>query len=137
MDHQAAPTHIEHIGIAVKNLDDAIKLYSGLLGVPCYLIEEVKDQSVKTAFFRLGQTKIELLQSTTADGPVAKFMEKRGEGLHHIAYAFDDLPGALGTARSSGMQLIDPEPRSGAERLSIAFIHPRSTCGVLTEFCQK
>jgi len=137
MERQAAPTHIEHIGIAVKNLDEAIKRYTGLLGVPCYLVEEVKDQSVKTAFFLLGQTKIELLESTSAEGPVAKFIEKRGEGLHHIAYAVDDLSGSLGSAKSAGMQLIDPEPRSGAEGLSIAFIHPRSTCGVLTELCQK
>jgi methylmalonyl-CoA/ethylmalonyl-CoA epimerase len=137
MESLAAPTHIEHIGIAVRDLDEAITLYARLLGVPCYMVEEVHDQSVKTAFFRIGQTKVELLQSTSPDGPVAKFIEKRGEGIHHIAYAVADLPGALRSVETAGMQLIDRAPRLGAEGLSIAFIHPRSTCGVLTEFCTK
>src|SRR5512133_2328929 len=100
------PTHIEHIGIAVKDLDQAVKLYEKLLGTPCYAIEEVADQKVQTAFFKVGATKIELLASTAADGPVAKFIEKRGEGIHHIAFAVESLPGALHELKSKGIQLI-------------------------------
>ena len=129
------PTHIEHIGIAVKNLQDAIPLYERLLGTPCYAIEEVADQKVRTAFFRVGQTKIELLEPTSPDGPIGKFIEKKGEGMHHIAFAVGDLPGALEEVRTAGIQLIDAQPRKGAEGLAIAFLHPRSTLGVLTELC--
>jgi methylmalonyl-CoA/ethylmalonyl-CoA epimerase len=131
------PTCIEHIGIAVKDLDQAIKLYEHLLGTACYAIEEVADQKVRTAFFKVGQTKIELLASTAEDGPVAKFIERRGEGVHHIAYAVEGLPSVLKAAESAGMQLIDREPRLGAEGMRIAFLHPRSTLGVLTELCEK
>ncbi len=129
------PTHIEHIGIAVKNLQDAIPLYERLLGTPCYAIEEVADQKVRTAFFRVGQTKIELLEPTSPDGPIGKFIEKKGEGMHHIAFAVGDLSGALEEVRTAGIQLIDAQPRKGAEGLAIAFLHPRSTLGVLTELC--
>jgi len=129
------PTHIEHIGIAVKSLQDAIPLYERLLGTPCYAIEEVADQKVRTAFFRVGQTKIELLEPTSPDGPIGKFIEKKGEGMHHIAFAVGDLPGALEEVRTAGIQLIDAQPRKGAEGLAIAFLHPRSTLGVLTELC--
>jgi len=129
------PTHIEHIGIAVKSLQDAIPLYERLLGTPCYAIEEVADQKVRTAFFRVGQTKIELLEPTSPDGPIGKFIEKKGEGMHHIAFAVGDLPGALEEIRTAGIQLIDAQPRKGAEGLAIAFLHPRSTLGVLTELC--
>ncbi|MBP1658097.1 MAG: methylmalonyl-CoA epimerase [Bacteroidetes bacterium] len=129
------PTHIEHIGIAVKSLQDAIPLYERLLGTPCYAIEEVADQKVRTAFFRVGQTKIELLEPTSPDGPIGKFIEKKGEGMHHIAFAVGDLPGALEEVRTAGIQLIDAQPRKGAEGLAIAFLHPKSTLGVLTELC--
>lgn len=130
------PTHIEHIGIAVKSLDLAIPYYEKLLGTPCYAIEEVKDQRVKTAFFKIGQTKIELLESTDPEGPVGKFIEKKGEGIHHIAFAVQGLEGALEEAKEAGIQLIDQQPRMGAEGLHIAFLHPKSTHGVLTELCE-
>jgi methylmalonyl-CoA/ethylmalonyl-CoA epimerase len=129
------PTHIEHIGIAVRNLDDAIPFYEKILGQKYYSIEEVKDQKVKTAFFRIGQTKIELLESTDPEGPIGKFIEKKGEGIHHIAFAVDDVEGSLKEAESLGIQLIDKVPRKGAEELSIGFLHPKSTGGVLIEFC--
>ncbi|RPH34864.1 methylmalonyl-CoA epimerase, partial [bacterium] len=118
------PTHVEHIGIAVKDLDQAVRLYEKLLGTPCYAVEEVPDQKVRTAFFRVGETKIELLASTAADGPVAKFIEKRGEGIHHIAYAVEGLPSTLGALEAEGIQLVDREPRRGAEGMRIAFLHP-------------
>ncbi|MCC6396133.1 MAG: methylmalonyl-CoA epimerase [Bacteroidetes bacterium] len=129
------PTHIEHIGIAVKDLKAAIALYERLLGTPCYAVEEVVDQKVRTAFFKVGETKIELLESTAPDGPIGKFIEKKGEGIHHLAFAVDDLPGALRHMQEGGMQLIDAQPRKGAEGLQIAFLHPKSTGGVLTELC--
>ncbi|MDE5605758.1 MAG: methylmalonyl-CoA epimerase [Bacteroidales bacterium] len=131
------PTHIEHIGIAVKNLDEAIKYYQDVLGLECYNIEEVADQKVKTAFFQVGQTKIELLESTDPEGTIAKFIEKRGEGVHHIAFAMEDVATALNEAADKGVQLIDKAPRKGAENLQIGFLHPKSTKGVLTEFCGK
>lgn len=131
------PTHIEHIGIAVTNLQEAIKYYEEVLGLTCYSIEEVADQKVKTAFFMLGQTKIELLESTDPEGPIGKFLEKKGAGIHHIAYAFDDVNAALTDAGQKGIALIDKTPRKGAEGLNIGFLHPKSTLGVLTEFCGK
>lgn len=130
------PTHIEHIGIAVKNLDEAIPFYENVLGLECYSIEEVADQKVRTAFFKIGQTKIELLESTDPDGPVGKFIEKKGEGIHHLAFAVKDLDEKLRKAENKGVRLIDTMPRKGAEGLDIAFLHPRSTFGVLTELCE-
>lgn len=130
------PTHIEHIGIAVKSLEEAIPFYETLLGTPCYAVEEVADQRVKTAFFRVGQTKIELLESTDPEGPVGKFIEKKGEGIHHIAFAVNGLEKSLDEARAAGIRLIDEQPRRGAEGLHIAFLHPKSTFGVLTELCE-
>jgi methylmalonyl-CoA/ethylmalonyl-CoA epimerase len=130
------PSHIEHIGIAVKSLDEAIPYYENLLGSACYAIEEVADQRVRTAFFKIGQTKIELLESTSPEGPVGKFIEKKGEGIHHIAFAVDGLENALEEAKESGIRLIDEQPRKGAEGLHIAFLHPKSTFGVLTELCE-
>jgi len=130
------PSHIEHIGIAVKSLDEAIPFYEKLLGTACYAIEEVADQKVKTAFFKIGQTKIELLESTDPEGPIGKYVEKRGEGVHHIAYAVEDLEQHLEDAEEAGIRLIDQQPRKGAEGLHIAFLHPKSTHGVLTEFCE-
>mgnify|MGYP005839582959 CR=1 FL=1 len=129
-------THIEHIGIAVKNMDEAISYYENILGLKCYAIEEVKDQKVKTAFFKIGQTKIELLEATEADGPVAKFIEKKGQGVHHIAFAVDKIEEALQETAEKGVKLIDQNPRKGAEGLDIAFLHPKSTMGVLTELCE-
>ena len=130
------PTHIEHIGIAVSNLEESIKFYEDVLGFKCYAIEEVKDQKVRTAFFMVGQTKIELLESTDPEGPIGKFIEKRGEGVHHIAYAVEGLEDALVHMESKGVRLIDQQPRKGAEGLHIAFLHPKSTGGVLTELCE-
>lgn len=130
------PTHIEHIGIAVKNLQEAIKYYENVLGLKCYAVEEVADQKVKTAFFMVGQTKIELLESTADDGPIAKFIEKKGEGVHHVAFAVEGLADTLKEVEAKGVQLIDKAPRKGAEGLNIAFLHPKSTGGVLTELCE-
>ncbi|MFU8842647.1 MAG: methylmalonyl-CoA epimerase [Bacteroidales bacterium] len=129
------PTHIEHIGIAVRRLDEAIPFYEKILGLSCYAIEEVKDQKVKTAFFMVGPTKIELLESTDPEGPIGKFIEKKGEGIHHIAFAQEDVSAALKNAEEQGVQLIDKIPRKGAEGLHIGFLHPKSTFGVLMEFC--
>jgi len=131
------PTHIEHIGIAVRNLDEAISFWENVFGLKCYNIEEVPEQKVKTAFFMVGQTKIELLESTDPDGPVGKFIERRGEGVHHIAFAVQNLEKKLAEAESKGVKLIDVKPRKGAEGLDIAFLHPKSTFGVLTELCEN
>jgi methylmalonyl-CoA/ethylmalonyl-CoA epimerase len=130
------PTHIEHIGIAVNSIAEALPFYEKVLGLKCYNIEEVADQRVKTAFFMIGQTKIELLESTDPEGPVGKFIEKRGEGIHHIAFAVDNIEERLREAEAAGVRLIDTAPRKGAEGLSIAFLHPKSTFGVLTELCE-
>ncbi|HEY9114531.1 MAG TPA: methylmalonyl-CoA epimerase [Bacteroidales bacterium] len=130
-------SHIEHIGIAVNSLEESIPYYENILGLKCYAIEEVKDQKVKTAFFKVGQTKIELLESTDPDGPIGKFIEKKGQGIHHLAFAVDGIENALAEAESKGVQLIDKQPRKGAEGLDIAFLHPKSTMGILTEFCEN
>ena len=131
-------SHIEHLGIAVKSLDEAIPYYENILGMKCYSIEEVADQKVKTAFFKVGQTKLELLEPTSDESPIAKFIEKRGEGSHHLAFAVEDgVANALAEMEGKGVRLIDKAPRKGAEGLNIAFIHPKSTHGVLTEFCEK
>ena len=129
-------THIEHLGIAVKSLETAIPYYEEKLGLKCYSIEEVKDQKVKTAFFKVGQTKIELLESTDPEGTIAKFIEKRGEGVHHVAFATTGVQTALDELSAKGVQLIDKAPRKGAEGVNIAFLHPKSTHGVLTEICE-
>ncbi|MDX9903059.1 MAG: methylmalonyl-CoA epimerase [Bacteroidales bacterium] len=131
------PTHIEHIGIAVNSIAEAIPFYEKVLGLKCYNIEEVADQKVRTAFFMIGQTKIELLESTDPEGPIGKFIEKRGEGIHHIAYAVEGIEERLREAEVAGIRLIDAAPRRGAEGLSIAFLHPKSTFGVLTELCEN
>lgn len=130
-------SHIEHIGIAVKDLNESIRYYEDILGLKCYSIEEVKDQRVKTAFFMLGQTKIELLESTDPEGPIGKFIEKKGEGIHHLAFAVDGIENALTELNEKGVQLIDHNPRKGAEGLDIAFLHPKSTRGILTELCEN
>ncbi len=130
-------SHIEHIGIAVKNLEKAKEYYEDILGLKCYAVEEVKDQMVKTAFFKVGQTKIELLEATSPESPVAKFIEKRGEGIHHIAFAVDNTDKALSEVAEKGIKTIDKKARKGAEGLNIGFLHPKFTFGVLTEFCSK
>ena len=130
------PSHIEHLGIAVKSLDTAIPFWEKLLGTKCYNIEEVPAQKVRTAFLKIGQTKIELLESTAEDGPIAKFIEKKGEGIQHVAFAGEGLENTLAECEAEGIQLIDKAPRGGAEGLSIAFLHPKSTGSVLVELCE-
>lgn len=131
------PTHIEHIGIAVSNLEEAIKYWENVMGLKCYNIEEVADQKVKTAFFKIGEVKIELLEATSPDSTIASFIEKRGQGVHHIAFAVEDTDKALNDAQDKGVKLIDKLSRGGAECLKIGFLHPKSTMGVLTELCCK
>ncbi|HWS00135.1 MAG TPA: methylmalonyl-CoA epimerase [Prolixibacteraceae bacterium] len=128
---------IEHIGIAVESLETAIPYYENLLGTKCYAVEEVIDQKVKTAFFLVGETKIELLETMDPEGPIGKFLEKKGPGIHHIAFAVDQVDEALAEAEKSGIQLVDKKGRKGAEGLNIGFLHPKSTFGVLTELCSK
>jgi len=130
-------SHIEHIGIAVNSLEEAIPYYEKMLGLTCYAIEEVADQKVKTAFFMVGQTKIELLESTDPEGPIGKFLEKKGPGVHHLAFAVDDVNQSLNELEEKGVRLIDKNARKGAEGLNIGFLHPKSTMGVLTEICGK
>lgn len=129
-------THIEHIGIAVKSIEEQLPYYEGVLGLKCYNVETVEDQKVKTAFFMVGQTKIELLEPTDEESTIAKFIEKRGEGIHHIAYATEHVNEALKELEDKGVRLIDREARGGAEGLRIAFLHPKSTGSVLTELCE-
>jgi len=130
-------SHIEHIGIAVESLEAAIPYYETILGTKCYSVEEVTDQKVKTAFFKVGETKIELLESTDAEGPIGKFIEKKGQGIHHIAFAVDNVNTALQEAQDAGIQLMDKVGRKGAECLTIGFLHPKSTFGALTELCNE
>jgi len=130
-------THIEHIGIAVANLEEAIKFYEEKLGLECYRVEEVQEQKVKTAFYKVGETKLELLETTSEEGPIGKFIEKRGEGLHHVAFAVEGIQENLDELAQQEVRLIDKTPRYGAEGLQIAFLHPKSTFGVLTELCSK
>ena len=130
-------SHIEHLGIAVKSIEAHLPYYEEVLGIQCERIEEVADQKVKTAFFKIGQTKIELLEPTCEDSTIARFIEKRGEGIHHIAFAVPDIQNALDEMEAKGIQLIDKAPRNGAEGLSIAFLHPKSTGGILTELCME
>jgi methylmalonyl-CoA/ethylmalonyl-CoA epimerase len=131
------PSHIEHIGIAVTNLENAIRFYESVLGLKCYNIEVVTDQKVRTAFFLVGETKIELLESTDPEGPIGKFIEKKGEGIHHIAFSVNKIEEKLAHAEMMGVKLIDSSPRRGAEGLDIAFLHPKSTSGVLIELCEN
>jgi methylmalonyl-CoA/ethylmalonyl-CoA epimerase len=127
---------IDHLGIAVRSIDEASRFYRDALGLECTGTEEVPDQKVRVAFFPIGDTRIELLEPTADDSPIAKFLDKRGPGLHHIAYRVADLPATLAALKSAGVRLIDETPRPGAHGMQIAFAHPKSTSGVLTEFCQ-
>ena len=131
------PSHVEHIGIAVKSLEESIPFYENILGFKCYAIEDVADQKVRTAFFMVGQTKIELLESTDREGPIGKFIEKKGEGLHHIAFSVKNINENLKEVEKKGIHLIDKTSRKGAEGLDIGFLHPKSTHGVLIELCEK
>ena len=132
------PTHIEHLGIAVTSLEEAMPFFEFLTGEKCYAIEEVADQKVKTAFFKVGQTKIELLEPTCPESTIAKFIEKNGGrgGIQHIALRVDDLPAAIADLQEKGIKMIDTKPRKGAGGADIAFVHPKSTYGVLLELCQ-
>jgi methylmalonyl-CoA/ethylmalonyl-CoA epimerase len=133
------PTHIEHLGIAVSSLEQTIPFFEFLTGSKCYSIEEVADQKVKTAFFKVGETKIELLEPTCPESTIAKFIEKNGGrgGVHHVAFNVENVEEALKEAEAAGIQLIDKAPRKGAENLMIGFLHPKSTCGVLMELCEQ
>jgi methylmalonyl-CoA/ethylmalonyl-CoA epimerase len=126
---------IDHLGIAVRSLDAAIKYYEEALGLKCERIEEVASQKVRTAFFDIGGTHIELLEATAPDSTIAAFLEKRGEGIHHVAFATNDIRAQLAQAKDSGVKLINETPFDGAAGKLVAFLHPKSTHGVLTEFC--
>jgi methylmalonyl-CoA/ethylmalonyl-CoA epimerase len=130
-------TKIDHIGIAVKNLDEALKFYEEILGIKCVGTEVVEEQKVKTAFLPIGDTEVELLEATDEDSPIAKFIEKRGEGIQHIAYRVDNIEKALEEVKAKGIRLIDEKPRKGAGGAKIAFLHPKSTYGVLIELCER
>ena len=132
-------SHIEHVGIAVTSLEEAIPFYENMLGIKCFAIEEVADQKVKTAFFQVGQTKIELLEATAPESAIAKFIEKNGGrgGIQHIAFAIEDgVANALAEVQEKGGRVVDEKPRKGAEGLNIAFLHPKTTCGALIELCE-
>lgn len=128
---------IDHIGIAVKDINEAIKLYEGLLGLKVTDTEVVEEQKVKVAFFPTGDSEVELLQSTTPDGPIARYIEKNGEGIQHIAFRVDNLEEKLEELKSKGVRLIDEKPRRGAGGAMIAFLHPKSTFGTLIELCER
>ncbi len=128
-------TRIDHLGIAVRSLAEAIDYYEGALGLKCGRTEEVASQKVRTAFFEVGGVHLELLEPTSPDSPIAAFLEKRGEGIHHVAFATDDVSAQLGVAREAGVRLIHETPFEGAAGKLVAFLHPKSTFGVLTEFC--
>lgn len=128
---------IEHIGIAVKNLDEANKVYSALFGEKHYKIEEVESEGVKTSFFKMGESKIELLEATTPESPIAKFIEKRGEGIHHIAFYVDDIVEEIKRLQKEGFVVLNETPKKGADNKLVAFLHPKSSHGVLIELCQE
>lgn len=128
---------IDHIGIAVKDLQAAINFYQGMLGLKVTEIEEVAEQKVRVAFFPTGDSEVELLESTTPDGPIARFIEKNGEGIQHIAFRVDNLEEKLAELKEKGVRLIDEKPRRGAGGANIAFLHPKSTFGTLVELCER
>ena len=127
---------IEHIGIAVKNIENATKIYTSLLGSSPYKMEEVKSEGVKTSFFKIGNNKIELLEAINPDSAIAKFIEKRGEGVHHIAFAVDDIQSEIVRLKNEGFIVLNETPKKGADNKLVAFLHPKSTEGVLVELCQ-
>jgi methylmalonyl-CoA/ethylmalonyl-CoA epimerase len=128
---------VDHIGVAVSNLEEALKIYTDVLGLKLHGTEVVEEQKVRVAFMPVGDTEIELLESTDPEGPIAKFIEKRGEGIQHIAFRVDDIEEALEQMRRKGVRLIDEKPRYGAGGARIAFLHPKSTGGVLVELCER
>jgi methylmalonyl-CoA/ethylmalonyl-CoA epimerase len=129
--------HIDHIGIAVRSIEEGGKFFTDILGLKLQKLETVEEQKVKTGFFPITGSELELLESTEPDGPVAKFIEARGEGVQHIAFRVEDIDGALKELKEKGVRLIDQEPRKGAGGARIAFIHPKETHGVLVELCEK
>lgn len=128
---------IEHIGIAVKSLENSNALFSKLFGKEHYKIEHVESEGVSTSFFMLGETKIELVASTSENSAIAKFIEKKGEGIHHIAYDVEDIYAEMDRLKTEGFELIHPEPKRGADNKLICFLHPKTTNGVLVELCQE
>lgn len=128
---------IDHIGVAVKSIDEALKFWEGTLGVKCHGVEEVKEQKVKTAFLPIDDSEIELLEGTSEDSPVAKFIEAKGQGIQHIAIRVADIEAALAELKEKGVRLIDEKPRIGAGGAKIAFVHPKASGGVLLELCQR
>lgn len=128
---------IEHIGIAVKDMEASNRLFSKLLGKEPYKMEEVASEGVKTSFFEIGELKIELLEATRENSPIAKFIEKKGEGIHHLAFAVDDINASIATHVKNGFKMINDQPKEGADNKMIAFLHPKSTNGVLIELCQE
>ncbi|HCP41465.1 MAG TPA: methylmalonyl-CoA epimerase [Cryomorphaceae bacterium] len=129
-------TKIEHLGIAVKSLEQSNTLYTKILGVPPYKEEEVVSEGVRTSFFRAGLNKIELLQATNPDSPIAKFIEKRGEGIHHVAYAVEDIKAEMARLEGEGLTLLNTQPKVGADNKWVCFLHPKGTGGTLIELCQ-
>jgi methylmalonyl-CoA/ethylmalonyl-CoA epimerase len=128
---------IEHLGIAVKDLNVSIPLYEKLFQTPCYKTEAVESESVKTAFFQIGESKIELLEASNPESPIAKFLEKRGAGFHHVAFEVDDIDNEIERLSSEGFQLIHTSPKDGADNKRIAFLHPKSSDGLLVELCME
>ena len=128
---------IEHIGIAVRNLEEAILTYTELLGTECYKTEAVESEGVKTAFFQVGDSKIELLEASNEASPIAKFIRKKGEGIHHIAFEVEDIRKSMQELKSLGFELLSDEPKKGADNKLICFLHPKGTNGVLVELCQE
>lgn len=128
---------IEHIGIAVKNLEESNVLFASLLGEKHYKIEDVESEGVKTSFFKTGTNKIELLEATKRNSPIAKFIEKKGEGIHHIAFAVDDIDAEIKRLQSEGFIVLNETPKKGADNKLVAFLHPKTTNGVLIELCQE
>lgn len=127
---------IEHLGIAVKDLEAANAVYESLLGVPPYKMEEVSGEGVKTSFFKCGESKIELLEATRADSPIAKYIEKKGEGIHHVAFAVEDIHAEVERLKDKGFVVLNEEPKQGADNKWVVFLHPKSSHGVLVELCQ-
>lgn len=131
-------SRIEHLGIAVQSIEEALPYFENVLGLKCYAVEEVADQKVKTAFLKCGEVKLELLEPTSPDSTIQKWLDKGNHGVHHVAFCIEDgVSNALAECESKGVRLIDKVPRPGAEKLNIAFLHPKSTCGILTELCEK
>jgi len=128
---------IEHLGIAVDSIEESLKMYESLLGTSCYKLESVESEGVKTAFLQIGESKIELLEATNVDSPIAKFLSKKGKGIHHIAFETDNIEDEIERLIAQGFELIHQTPKDGADNKRIAFLHPKSTDGILVELCQE